>query len=295
MRVLRRARGRRRRRPRPPPRSRSRSARGLPASPRPRQSSSGARPAQPIATSDCPWRQARPNESVTTIAGATPSSSLRPARSVRADASGSSGSSTTMSAPPAFDASTPAFAHTKPWRVTQISTPRSARSTSTDSSRTTCTWRGILVVLGRQPLRLLAGLDVRQRAHAPLGLGDHLVGHGQEVAGLEPDAGGSASSRRSPRRGRRRAAPRARPAGRWRRAPSLHRDRVVAQQALQRRARGGCAAGVRGESGSAAHRGRRACRRRAPATRPRAPRSPRPRPPRRRRGARGCRARTRAR
>ena len=32
----------------------------------PRQSSSGARPATPIATSHWPWRQARPNESVTT-------------------------------------------------------------------------------------------------------------------------------------------------------------------------------------------------------------------------------------
>ncbi|MGA2165847.1 MAG: hypothetical protein ABSH36_15460 [Solirubrobacteraceae bacterium] len=38
---------------------------------RPRQSSSGLRPAQPIATSHCPWRQARPKLSVIITAGAT--------------------------------------------------------------------------------------------------------------------------------------------------------------------------------------------------------------------------------
>ena len=45
------------------------------ASVRPRQSSSGVSPAQPIATSTCPCRHARPNESVITIAGAALSSS----------------------------------------------------------------------------------------------------------------------------------------------------------------------------------------------------------------------------
>ena len=46
--------------------------------------------------------------------------------------------------PGTFERSTPALAHTKPWRVTHTSTPRSARSTSADSSSTTCTSRGSL-------------------------------------------------------------------------------------------------------------------------------------------------------
>ncbi len=83
---------------------------------RPRQSSSGAIPAAPIATSVWPWRQARPNESVTTTAGAAPVSSRSRARSARAEASGSAGSRISVSGSPggAFEASMPAFAHTKP-------------------------------------------------------------------------------------------------------------------------------------------------------------------------------------
>ena len=42
-----------------------------------------------------------------------------------------------VSGPGALEASTPALAHTKPWRVTQISTPRDARKISWDSSSTT--------------------------------------------------------------------------------------------------------------------------------------------------------------
>ena len=84
------------------------------ASVRPRQSSSGVIPAQPIATSTWPWRQARPNESVIRIAGLAVVSVCIRARRVRADASGFSGRRTSVSSPGTFDASTPAFAHTNP-------------------------------------------------------------------------------------------------------------------------------------------------------------------------------------
>ena len=63
-------------------------------------------------------------------------------------ASGSRGSMTTRSGAPAFEASTPAFAQTKPWRVRQISTPRSARRIAALSSSTTCTRARVLAVLG---------------------------------------------------------------------------------------------------------------------------------------------------
>ena len=64
------------------------------ASVRPRQSSSGSSPAQPMATSTCPWRHARPNESVMRIAGPRPQS-LRRARSRASGRVGVAGSSTT--------------------------------------------------------------------------------------------------------------------------------------------------------------------------------------------------------
>ncbi len=94
-------------------------------------------PAAPIATSVWPTRHARPKLSDTITAGRTPRSSPIRARSARAEASGSSGSRISSSGDAAFEASTPAFAHTNPCRVSQIITPRSARSSSTVSSSTT--------------------------------------------------------------------------------------------------------------------------------------------------------------
>ncbi len=70
---------------------------------RPRQSSSALTPARPIATSAWPVRQARPNESVITTPGATPVSSRSRARIRRAEASGSSGSISTVSSPGTLD------------------------------------------------------------------------------------------------------------------------------------------------------------------------------------------------
>ena len=69
-----------------------------------------------------------------------------------AEASGSSGSSTTVPAPFAFDASTPADAQTKPCRVSAITSGGRDRTTRTLSRRISSRWRGIGV--GRQ----LAGL-----------------------------------------------------------------------------------------------------------------------------------------
>ena len=71
-------------------------------------------PAQPTATSVVPCRQARPNESLTITATSRPVSSRSRSRIVAAEASGSTGSSTSVSGPGAFDASTPAEAQTKP-------------------------------------------------------------------------------------------------------------------------------------------------------------------------------------
>ena len=71
-------------------------------------------PATPIATSVVPCRKGRPKESLT-ITG-TPSLSW----SARAEASGSSGSRTTVPGAGALEASTPAEAQTKPWRVSAM-------------------------------------------------------------------------------------------------------------------------------------------------------------------------------
>ena len=54
----------------------------------------GARPATPSATSVVPWRQARPNESLTITPTSAPASSASRVASRAAEASGSSGSST---------------------------------------------------------------------------------------------------------------------------------------------------------------------------------------------------------
>ena len=72
-------------------------------------------------------------------------------------------------------------------------------------------------MLGRQGAGPLARDDLGQGAHASLGLGDHLVGDGQDVAGPQL---GSRRRRPAARRGRRRAAPRGGPEARWPRSSS---------------------------------------------------------------------------
>ena len=154
------------------------------ASRRPRQSSSGAIPAQPIATSHCPWRQARPNESVITTAGATPRRRLSPARIRRAEASGSTRKQDQR---------------VRGGRVGCVHTGVGAHEPvpgDADQDAARCaqdlfglvehdlhvSW--VLAVARGQLDRARARLDVRQRPCASLGLGDDLVGdHDHVVAG----------------------------------------------------------------------------------------------------------------
>src|SRR5881397_699075 len=88
-----------------------------------------------------PSRQARPKVSVTTTATVGPADLAKASRSRFADASGSTGRSTTVSGAPAFERSTPAFAHTNPWRVSQMRMPRSQRTIFAHSDSTTSIWR----------------------------------------------------------------------------------------------------------------------------------------------------------
>ena len=85
------------------------------------RSSSGVIPATPSATSVVPWRKGRPNESLDDHADVT---AVRARADLRgcaaAEASGSSGRSTSVPSPFAFDASTPAEAQTKPCRVSEM-------------------------------------------------------------------------------------------------------------------------------------------------------------------------------
>ena len=113
----------------------------------PRRSISAGRPAAPIATPAVPWRQGRPKLSFMTTAISIPVSAASPRRSACALRSGFSGNSSTRWEPsggPTFDWSTPAFAMMKPSLCSTISTPRRARTTRTDSDRTTSTSRGSL-------------------------------------------------------------------------------------------------------------------------------------------------------
>ena len=89
------------------------------ASVRPVWSSRQTRPATPMALSVRPLRQARPIVSVTTTANRAPSEAVRLIRSRRAEASGSTGRSTTVPASTLL-ASIPAAAMTRPCRVSTM-------------------------------------------------------------------------------------------------------------------------------------------------------------------------------
>ena len=150
---------------------------------RPRQSSSAARPAQPMATSTWPLRHARPKESVIRTAGATSRRSRSPARSRRAESSGSTGSRITVSSSGALEASTPALAHTKPWWVTLMRTPlwragpRRSRPGPPEHGADPCRARG-------PASERVTHDDLREPPRAALGLGDELVGHDEHVGVL---------------------------------------------------------------------------------------------------------------
>src|SRR5439155_266143 len=89
-----------------------------------------------------PWRQGRPNESLTITATSIPDRSEIAARRQRAEASGSRGRSTTVSGCPAFDESTPADAQTKPCWVSAMTRGGRERTIVRLSRRITSMRRG---------------------------------------------------------------------------------------------------------------------------------------------------------
>lgn len=108
---------------------------GLPcASTPPRRSSSTRTPAAPMATSVSPVRQGLPKVSVITTPTSTPRVSRSPSRMRTAEASGSSGSNSTVPAG-VLEASTPAAAMTRPCRFSTIrSAPRRATTRTVSAS-----------------------------------------------------------------------------------------------------------------------------------------------------------------
>ena len=103
--------------------------------------------------------------------------------SARAEASGSTGSRTTVSAPGAFEASTPAEAQTKPWRVSAMTSGGRLRTTRGGLAEDHLDMAGVAVsclLAG-----LLGGLDIGECDHSSLHLGHCLLGHNEDVSGLE--------------------------------------------------------------------------------------------------------------
>ena len=151
--------------------------------------------------------------------------------------------------PATFDWSTPALAHTKPWRVSQISTPSRGAQQLGRLVEHRLHQPRVLAVLGGQRARALAGLDVGERAHPALGLGHDLVGDHEHVAvGQVGGRGGRqqrgqvvARRRRSGRRARGRgAAERLGQAGTGGRAPAPASGRAgAARRAWRAPGRGG--------------------------------------------------------
>ena len=100
-------------------------------------------PAMPMAMSVWPSRHGRPNVSLTMTATSAPRAA-KPARMRRAEASESSGSSTTRPWAPLELWSMPLLAHTKPWWVSVMSTGPTMRTMRRDSRSTSSTTRGSL-------------------------------------------------------------------------------------------------------------------------------------------------------
>ena len=92
----------------------------------------------------------------------------------------------------------PALAQTKPWRVSTIRTPRSARSTSPLSSRISSTRAGSLPSTAASSRASAPGSTEERLADPALGLGDDLLGDDDDVAVLELGAGGDQLADSSP-------------------------------------------------------------------------------------------------
>ncbi len=119
----------------------------------------------------------------------------------------------------------PALAQTKPWRVSTIRTPRSARSTSLLSSRISSTRAGSLPSTAASLRASAPGSDRGEAAHPALRLGDDLLGDDDDVALLELGARGDQLAERRPL-ARSRAGPR--PAIDPRARPRAHMPRALA-------------------------------------------------------------------
>ena len=229
------------------------------ASTRPRQSSSGASPAQPIATSAWPWRHARPNESVTTTASPPPGLAQR-ARRARARGVGVAGEEherLVVGRVGGVDAGV--GAHEAVVGAADQHPALGAHElgglVEDDLDRAR-----VLAVLGRQRLRPLVGRRRRPGDDAALGLRDDLVRDHEHVAVAQTSAGGGdiSAARSSPARtsGSRRERGRGDGAGAQptrRRAPQVGQGGAGVAGKLPGRARGR----------PRAPRDRRACRRRA--------------------------------
>jgi len=122
-----------------------------------------------MATLVTPSRQARPNVSDTMTAIRQPSRRVSTAHNRRADASGSSGSSVTQPGS-TFDASTPAFAHTNPCRVSTIRMPWSIRTMRFASPRMTSTTLASFPVSSAHRVAIADGVTVSSRTMAPSAL-----------------------------------------------------------------------------------------------------------------------------
>ena len=190
----------------------------------------------------------------------------QPGGSARAEASGSRGSRRRGRPPPALDWSTPAFAHTKPWWVRQMSRPASARTSSAVSPGSAPRAAGPCRARRRAPGPARPAYVGERGAPAPRPWRPTLC------------ATASTSPRASPGSGSRAAAS-ASSAARSSPAPDLRagRERLGAQRrsrraAPGRAARAAPASAARRPAARRARRGgrrdRRACRRRAPATEP---------------------------
>ena len=117
-------------------------------------------------------------------ADVAPGARRRPSRIPAADASGSSGSRTSVPSPFAFDASTPAEAQTKPCRVSAMTSGGRERTTRALSRRIASTWRGSRSPASSQ--RPLGRLDLVEPDDAALRLRDDLLRDDDDVGVLEP-------------------------------------------------------------------------------------------------------------
>ena len=144
-------------------------------------------PAAPIATSVVPCRHGRPNESVTSTPTSRPVRSRSCARSAAADASGSTGSSTSVPASGVFDWSTPADAQMKPCCVSQMTSGARTRTMRFASRRIHSTRCGSPSLARDLPCEL-RGLDGVETHDASFDLRDRLLRDDDDVEVRELDA-----------------------------------------------------------------------------------------------------------